>query len=63
MWDHRPTADELLAKRLFLGWAPKPSLLKDGDVVEGHAACVVAAKAGAAPLTGAPCLRGGRSVG
>jgi hypothetical protein len=43
VWDHRPTADELLAKRLFLGWAPKPSLLKDGDVVEGHAACVVAA--------------------
>jgi hypothetical protein len=43
VWDHRPTADELLAKRLALGWVPKPSLLRDGDLVEGHAACLFAA--------------------
>jgi hypothetical protein len=41
VWDHRPTADELLATRLALGWAPEPSRLKDGDVVEGHAACLM----------------------
>jgi hypothetical protein len=40
VWDHRPTAAELLEQRLASGWRPKPSLLKEGDVVEGYAACV-----------------------
>ena len=39
VWDHRPTAAELLEQRLASGWRPKPSLLKEGDVVEGYAAC------------------------
>jgi hypothetical protein len=40
VWDHRPTARELLDRRLAAGWTPKPSLLKDGDAVEGYAACL-----------------------
>ncbi|QQS40636.1 MAG: hypothetical protein IPM63_14890 [Acidobacteriota bacterium] len=41
VWDHIPTADELLEARLERGWKPTPSRLKEGDIVEGHAACVV----------------------
>jgi hypothetical protein len=44
VWDHRPTAAELLEQRLASGWRPKPSLLKEGDVVEGYAACVIATR-------------------
>jgi hypothetical protein len=44
VWDHRPTAQEILGKRLAAGWKPTPSHLKDGDVVEGHAACVFEAR-------------------
>jgi hypothetical protein len=40
VWDHHPTADELLKVRLNEGWQPTPSLLKDGDKVLGHAACL-----------------------
>ncbi|MGH9856900.1 MAG: hypothetical protein ACRD4B_03550 [Acidobacteriota bacterium] len=40
IWDHRPTADELLTVRLNEGWRPTPSKLKDGDRVIGHAACL-----------------------
>jgi hypothetical protein len=40
VWDHRPTADEVLGKRLEAGWQPTPSDLKDGPAVEGYAACV-----------------------
>ncbi|HEY7160322.1 MAG TPA: hypothetical protein VH815_03645 [Acidobacteriota bacterium] len=40
MWDHQPTADELLKARLDEGWKPTPSLLKDGNKVLGHAACL-----------------------
>jgi hypothetical protein len=41
VWDRIPSADELLAKRLESGWQPRPSMLKDGDRVVGHAACAV----------------------
>jgi hypothetical protein len=41
VWDKYPTADELLEYRLSKGWKPTPSRLKDGDRVEGHAACVI----------------------
>ena len=41
MWDRDPTNDELLADRLATGWKPTPSRLKSGDVVLGHAACVL----------------------
>jgi hypothetical protein len=41
VWDHIPTPDELLKVRLEEGWQPRPSLLKEGDLIVGHAACVV----------------------
>jgi hypothetical protein len=41
IWDHRPSADELLARRVAAGWRPMTSPLKEGDVVLGHAACLV----------------------
>ena len=37
MWDHRPTADELLEARVARGWRPTPTSTVDGDVVMGHA--------------------------
>ena len=37
MWDHRPTADELLAARVSRGWQPTPTELRDGPKVLGHA--------------------------
>ncbi|MCA9675758.1 MAG: hypothetical protein H6709_13890 [Kofleriaceae bacterium] len=37
MWDHRPTADELLAARVAAGWRPTPTSTTDGDLVLGHA--------------------------
>jgi hypothetical protein len=39
VWDHLPTADELLQTRLSLGWQPTPSLLKSGEEILGYAAC------------------------
>ena len=41
VWDHPPSAKELLDARLNAGWEPRPSMLKEGDRVVGHAACVV----------------------
>ncbi|MDQ3818272.1 MAG: hypothetical protein M3362_11430 [Acidobacteriota bacterium] len=41
VWDHHPSADELLEARLKAGWTPTPSALKEGDAVLGHAACAV----------------------
>jgi hypothetical protein len=40
VWDHRPSADELLRARLDRGWKPTPTATRDGDQVLGHAACV-----------------------
>jgi len=40
VWDHLPTAREILDRRIEAGWRPRPSLLKSGDVVEGFAACL-----------------------
>jgi len=37
VWDHRPSADELLAARVAAGWTPTPTSTVDGDVVMGHA--------------------------
>jgi hypothetical protein len=37
-WDHKPSADELLARRVAFGWKPTCSLLKEGPRVLGHAA-------------------------
>ncbi len=40
IWDHRPTADELLAARLERGWEPVPTDTREGPKVLGHAACL-----------------------
>jgi hypothetical protein len=40
LWDHRPDADEMLARRLASGWTPTPTATVDGDLVLGHAAKV-----------------------
>jgi hypothetical protein len=40
VWDHRPDAGEILDGRLAAGWAPTPSQLREGTVVQGYAACV-----------------------
>jgi len=41
VWDHVPSADEILYARVEEGWQPTPSSLKEGDRVLGHAACLV----------------------
>jgi hypothetical protein len=41
VWDHQPSADELLDTRLSNGWKPTPSRIKGGDRIMGHAACSV----------------------
>lgn len=46
MWDHEPTADEMLDRRLETGWTPTATGTVDGDKILGHAACRV----GDAPL-------------
>ena len=40
VFDHRPTARELLERRLDRGWRPTASRLHTGERVEGYAACV-----------------------
>jgi len=51
VWDHRPTNEELLGKRLERGWRPTPSRLQSGDAVLGYAACVFDAHNDADPCT------------
>jgi hypothetical protein len=41
VWDHEPTAGELLERRLAHGWMPTPSHLTSGDRILGYAGCVV----------------------
>jgi hypothetical protein len=41
VWDHSPTADELLQARVARGWQPTPTATKSGDQILGHAACLV----------------------
>lgn len=38
IWDHAPSADELLDRRLQSGWTPRPTATHEGDVILGHAA-------------------------
>jgi hypothetical protein len=44
VWDHQPTADEMLDARLSSGWTPTATGTVDGDVVLGHAACRLPAR-------------------
>lgn len=39
VWDHLPTPAELLAARLARGWRPRATVLREGEVVLGYAAC------------------------
>lgn len=39
MWDHRPTAAELLDDRVAQGWVPVPTGTVDGPKILGFAAC------------------------
>jgi len=39
VWDHRPTAAELLDDRIARGWVATPTGTVDGPVVMGYAAC------------------------
>jgi hypothetical protein len=39
VWDHLPTADELLDARFARGWEPTPTGTRDGPQILGHAAC------------------------
>jgi hypothetical protein len=41
VWDHQPTADELLDARLAAGWTPTPTGMVGGDQILGYAACRV----------------------
>jgi hypothetical protein len=47
VWDHAPSAAELLGERVRRGWTPTASRLKAGDRVMGYAACVVTGEHGA----------------
>jgi hypothetical protein len=40
VWDHKPSADELLQRRLDHGWTPTESCVRVGPKVLGHAACL-----------------------
>jgi hypothetical protein len=40
VWDHLPSASELLSARLARGWAPTPTATRDGDKILGYAACL-----------------------
>jgi hypothetical protein len=41
IWDHHPSARELLDRRLERGWRPTPTAMRDGEVILGFAACCV----------------------
>jgi hypothetical protein len=45
VWDHRPTADELLDARVARGWMPTPTGTVDGPQVLGHACKLVSGRA------------------
>jgi hypothetical protein len=49
VWDHLPSADELLDARVAAGWQPTPTATRDGEVILGHAACLLARPPAAEP--------------
>jgi hypothetical protein len=40
VWDHRPSADELLDDRLARGWTPTATATVEGPKILGHASKV-----------------------
>ncbi|GAC1334780.1 MAG: hypothetical protein NVSMB14_01970 [Isosphaeraceae bacterium] len=53
VWDHAPSADELLEARLARGWTPTSTSTVDDDVIMGHAACLATSE----PLISRPHSR------
>jgi hypothetical protein len=51
VWDHRPTADELLEARLARGWSPSATALLEGEVILGHASCLLSREVSLRPET------------
>jgi hypothetical protein len=49
VWDHQPTADELLERRLQDGWQPTKSCVLFGPKILGHAARLESEKGTARP--------------
>jgi hypothetical protein len=41
VWDHHPSAQELLDARLSEGWLPMESPVRSGGKILGHAACLL----------------------
>ena len=41
VWDHAPSAQDLLDARLAGGFRPTPTATRDGDKILGYAACAV----------------------
>jgi hypothetical protein len=39
VWDHHPSAEELLKVRIESGWQPTASGLREGNTVLGYAGC------------------------
>jgi len=39
IWDHQPSPQELLDRRLERGWRPTPTATVDGHIILGFAAC------------------------
>jgi hypothetical protein len=39
IWDHWPSPQQLLDRRLQRGWRPTPTATVEGDVILGYAAC------------------------
>jgi hypothetical protein len=37
VWDHLPSADELLSARISRGWQPTPTATQKGPQILGHA--------------------------
>lgn len=42
VWDRQPCAEELLLARLASGWRPTATATREGDVILGYAARLVA---------------------
>lgn len=41
IFDHQPSPEELLERRIERGWLPTPTATRDGHVILGYAACRV----------------------
>ena len=44
VWDHRPSARELLDARVAAGWTPTPTAVRGGEEILGYARDLACAK-------------------